>query len=150
MQNAAQGLTDEAAEKDLFGIQEYIDGLAAFIKSCNTPMTISIQGAWGTGKTSIMQIINNTLKQGEQTTYSIWFNTWQFSQFNMDDELAVSLLSCLLGELSRSREQKEKASRSTQAIRFAGHIGKELMLTAIDNVLGGRTADNIEAGFQKV
>lgn len=37
--------------------------LAKFIQNCNTPMTISIQGVWNTGKTSIMQINRNFLEK---------------------------------------------------------------------------------------
>ena len=77
-----------------------------------------------------MQIIKNTLSaKTPQVTHNIWFNTWQFSQFNMDDDLAVSLLSCLLNELAQSEEQKKNTVEITQALRFAGRFGKELLLT---------------------
>ncbi len=145
MANVVQGLTDEAAERDLFEIQKYIDGLTSFIESCNTPMTISIQGSWGTGKTSIMQIINQTLtEKKEPKTHNIWFNTWQFSQFNMDDDLAISLLSCLLDELSASEKEKEATSKLIRGIRMAGRLGKELVFTAVDSKIGGRLAENVE------
>ena len=39
------GFTDSAAQEDQFEISDYIGGLASFIESCNTPMTISIQGS---------------------------------------------------------------------------------------------------------
>ena len=55
------GFVDEAAEQDRFGIQDYIGGLATFIRNCNTPLTLSIQGSWGTGKTSIMNFINTVM-----------------------------------------------------------------------------------------
>lgn len=48
--NSSYGFTDEAATEDLFGIDNYIAGLAKYIEKCKTPMTISIQGTWGTGK----------------------------------------------------------------------------------------------------
>jgi predicted KAP-like P-loop ATPase len=152
MVKKAQGFTDEAAQKDLFEIKKYIDGLATFIENCNTPMTISIQGAWGTGKTSIMQIVNSILSEHGRTL-SVWFNTWQFSQFSMDSELAISLLSCLLDELSVSEEQKAKVTKTTQAIRFAqamGRMGKEVALSVIDSTLGGRIAENVEKGINGV
>lgn len=149
MSNQNRGFTDEAAQVDLFEIKKYTDGLSAFIESCNTPMTISIQGSWGTGKTSVMQIVNNRLSKNGMTK-CIWFNTWQFSQFNMDNELAVSLLTCLLEELSISDEQKEEVSRTTQIIRFAqgvGRIGKEVALSYLDSKVGGRIAENVEKGL---
>ena len=87
------GYTDKPVEKlteDSFGIKTYINGLCQFIVSCDTPMTISIQGDWGSGKTSMMNMIKEHL--GEKIV-PIWFNTWQFSQFNMGDQLALFLLS---------------------------------------------------------
>ena len=44
-------------KNDLFSIETYIDGLCQFIRNCDTPMTISIQGDWGSGKTSMMNMI---------------------------------------------------------------------------------------------
>ncbi len=54
------GNTDKPIEKtvnDTFGIRSYVDGLCRFILNCDTPMTISIQGDWGSGKTSMMNMI---------------------------------------------------------------------------------------------
>ena len=90
-----QGFTDKAAVADLFKIDDYIKGLSEFIRVCNTPMTISIQGSWGTGKTSIMNFIEENLKK-DGTIAVVKFNTWQFSQFNMQDQLALSLISSIL------------------------------------------------------
>lgn len=152
MSKRGQGFTDEAAQEDLFDIKNYIDGLSTFIEDCNTPMTISIQGSWGTGKTSIMQIVNNTLEKSG-TTQRIWFNTWQFSQFNMDNELAVSLLTCLIDALSISDNRKEAVSKTTQIIRFAqnaGRLGKEVALSFLDATVGGRVADTVEKGLDRV
>ncbi len=61
-----RGFTDQAAVKDHFNIVNYYSGLSRFITSCNTPMTIGIQGDWGTGKTSIMRMIDAELNQSSQ------------------------------------------------------------------------------------
>ncbi len=42
--------------EDLFNVEVYVNALCSFIRSCETPMTISIQGDWGSGKTSMMQM----------------------------------------------------------------------------------------------
>ncbi len=152
MEKQRQGFTDEATQEDLFEIKKYINGLATFIETCNTPMTISIQGAWGTGKTSIMQIVNNILTANGKTK-NIWFNTWKFSQFNMDETLAVSLLSYLLDELSISDSQKEKASKTTQAIRLAqniGKVGKDVLLSMLEVSAGSKITGWAENGINKV
>jgi len=89
------GWKDEAVEsimQDQFDIGQYINGLCEFIKDCETPMTIAIQGDWGSGKTSVMNMVKQHL--GEDVI-SVWFNTWQFSQFAMGDDLAIVFLNYL-------------------------------------------------------
>ena len=51
------GFSDIPATEDLFNISNYIDGLSSFIMKCETPMTLAIQGDWGTGKSSIMEMV---------------------------------------------------------------------------------------------
>lgn len=103
MQNMKRiGNTDrpvESFEKDEFQIEAYITGLAEFIEECETPMTIAVQGDWGCGKTSMMNMVRQYLMQKNEVM-DVWFNTWQFSQFNMDDCLVVTFLQHLIKELS--------------------------------------------------
>lgn len=94
--NKKQGLTDEAATVDLFNINKHLDGLSRFIKACNTPMTISIQGSWGSGKTSIMKMVEHEI---EKDVIPVFFNTWQFSQFELGNSLAFSMIKVLLNKL---------------------------------------------------
>ena len=54
------GFTDKPTstiKEDSFQVEQYISGLSEFILSCYTPMTIAIQGDWGSGKTSMMNMI---------------------------------------------------------------------------------------------
>ena len=43
--------------EERLGLGEYAGALAEFIERCDTPMTISIQGDWGSGKTSMIHLI---------------------------------------------------------------------------------------------
>ena len=43
--------------EDLFNLSTYVNGLCSFIRNCETPMTISIQGDWGSGKTSMILFV---------------------------------------------------------------------------------------------
>ncbi|HQO70658.1 MAG TPA: P-loop NTPase fold protein, partial [Clostridia bacterium] len=100
------GYTDKPVEKlteDSFGIRTYISGLCQFIVSCDTPMTISIQGDWGSGKTSMMNMIKQEV---EAKVYPIWFNTWQYSQFNMGNDLCISFLENLITKLHSKAENR--------------------------------------------
>lgn len=80
-----KGFIDVPASGNKFEIKNYIDGISKFILTCNTSMTMSIQGDWGTGKTSIMELVRSKIEK--DVSDIIWFNTWQFSQFNMGDKL---------------------------------------------------------------
>ncbi len=116
-----QGFTDKAAVTDLFKIDGYTKGLSEFIRVCNTPMTISIQGSWGTGKTSIMNFIEeNLVKDG--TIEIVKFNTWQFSQFNMQDQLALSLISSMIKQIKIDTEQSTKLQGIASKLK-KGFIG---------------------------
>ena len=61
-------------------------------------MTIAVQGDWGSGKTSIMNLVNAELNK---SAISVWFNTWKFSQFNMEDNIAIIFLTYLTNELEK-------------------------------------------------
>ena len=44
-------------QEDLFGIQVYQNALIRYIKLTDTPITIALQGEWGSGKTSLMNLM---------------------------------------------------------------------------------------------
>ena len=46
--------SDEPALKDLLGRQDYVSALAEVVRTCDTPLCLSVFGTWGTGKTSLM------------------------------------------------------------------------------------------------
>ena len=94
------GITDrpvESIKDDLLGVDKHISGLSDFIKICDTPMTIAIQGDWGTGKTSFMNMVRELTCDD---VVPVWFNTWQFFQFHLADILSYTLLSTLLTSLN--------------------------------------------------
>jgi len=80
-------------DNDILEVKVYVESLSDFILGCSTPMTIAIQGDWGSGKTSMMNMIRQHI---ETKVVPIWFNTWQYSQFEMASYLSVSLLANFL------------------------------------------------------
>lgn len=72
--------------EDLFNVEVYVNALCSFIRSCETPMTVSIQG----------------------DVWPIWFNTWQFSQFDMGNSLAFSMMDVLLKGLDCDKDVRKK------------------------------------------
>ena len=44
-------------EEDYLRIEKYAISLSKFIQQSDTPITIGLQGEWGTGKTSLMSLL---------------------------------------------------------------------------------------------
>lgn len=88
----------EQLSDERLGVGPHIAALTDFIRQCDTPMTIAIQGDWGTGKTSMMQVVEKQLlEEKDKGKYgTVKFNTWQFSQFDLQDDVPVVLLMELL------------------------------------------------------
>lgn len=138
-----RGFTDQAAVKDHFNIANYYSGLSRFITSCNTPMTIGIQGDWGTGKTSIMRMIDAELKQSSQTKVrTLWFNTWQFSQFDMGNDLALSLISTLFSAIVGVNAKKNTPK---EMFHIIGNLAKKLSVAAIGSKFGTEVAEVVNS-----
>jgi uridine kinase len=60
------GIVDQALEaggSDSLEIASYHEALVDFIKKTDTPMTIGVQGEWGSGKTSLLNQIWNRLEE---------------------------------------------------------------------------------------
>ena len=133
----------EILDNDLFQISQYVNGLSEFIKVCVTPMTISIQGDWGSGKTSMMNMVKDKLGDA---VLPVWFNTWQYSQFNMGDELALSFLGKLIKSL---RTEGADDSKINETFKSAYKAIKKFGLIAVDHVIGGRAADELDKLAEK-
>lgn len=134
------GYADEASSRDLLGAERYFDGLAGFIGQCQTPMTIAIQGDWGSGKTTALKIIGDKLEKssgtGEGKRYILWFRTWQYAQFDLSEHLSFSLMSAFYHKLREICQLKQ----SKALHRFSG-ITRNLLLTILDGSLGGKASE---------
>ena len=117
--------------EDLFNVEVYVNALCSFIRSCETPMTISIQGDWGSGKTSMMNMMRANM-QG--AVWPVWFNTWQFSQFDMGNSLAFSMMDVLLNGLGCEKDVRQKILMGLRG------FGRKALKVATDHVIGGETA----------
>ncbi|MCD4780963.1 MAG: SUMF1/EgtB/PvdO family nonheme iron enzyme, partial [Candidatus Omnitrophica bacterium] len=74
---SSAALCDQYAVKDALGFECYVNAIAEFLTDSETepPLTISIEGKWGTGKSSFMAQLENTLKKRHNLTVS--FNAWR-------------------------------------------------------------------------
>ena len=129
--------TDAPSYSDELNITSHIDGISKFIINCATPMTISIQGEWGTGKSSIMkQVMKKIENQKEGKFLNIWFDTWMFSQFTFDKQLPIILLNRLVSEIIE--QDKGTDTPTKQSERFLNSLRR------ITNVVADATNDAVK------
>lgn len=95
-------------EKDLLDLDSHYQGLATFIKECDTPKTIAIEGKWGSGKTFAMHRVKEKLENdGDATIKCIEFNTWEYASIGYDNQLGSALLYQIHRELAGDLEEAD-------------------------------------------
>ena len=137
------GITDmpcTSEEEDLLEISKYVKGLGKFIRECQTPMSIAIQGDWGTGKTSTLNLLKKNLEADKDTNgiKCVFFNTWQYSQFNMEDSLYVSFVHNLV----------KQCGGNDEILRTVAAFGKLAFFKAVDWRFGTNASEILD-GFEK-
>lgn len=137
------GITDmpcTSEEEDLLEISKYVKGLGKFIRECQTPMSIAIQGDWGTGKTSTLNLLKKNLEADKDTNgiKCAFFNTWQYSQFNMEDSLYVSFVHNLV----------KQCGGNDEILKTVAGFGKLAFFKAIDWKFGTNASEILD-GFEK-
>lgn len=99
--------SDKPTKDDLLNFKDYSDLLSNVILHNETPSTIGIFGEWGSGKTSLMLMIEDQLIKKNIKT--IWFNAWKY---NKEEALWRALILCILNSLNKDQnidiETKEK------------------------------------------
>jgi hypothetical protein len=128
---------DTSTNDNCLGLDKHAKALANFIANCATPMTIGIQGDWGSGKTSLMNLIRGelgtpALRPESRTCFiPIVFNTWQYSQLSQQDRLPIAMLSNLIRKVNlEAKKLDPKKWPSTEARVFLGRLAKGLARTA--------------------
>ena len=79
------GINDKETQEDRLGFAPYVDALTAFLVSPATkpPLTISIEGKWGSGKSSFMRQLHKKITDAETSlpidrrSVIVWFNPWR-------------------------------------------------------------------------
>ena len=125
----------EKAADDQLKVSRYTDALVNFILNSDTPITIGLQGEWGTGKTSMMYMLQEELLKREVATS--WVNTWEYSMFRGAKETTPAVLNGLLAALEESCGSNWTIKKETeQAMKKVGRFFGNLINQVGVNQLG--------------
>ena len=95
------GIVDEPLVKegeDLLKIKRYSNALIKFIKNSQTPITVGIQGEWGSGKTSLLNTIYTELDRANLDANTknfkvVWINSWENSMMATPEEALIKIIN---------------------------------------------------------
>lgn len=107
-------------KSDAIGRARYAEALSCIIDCHGNPMTVAINGAWGSGKTYLLNgLAADLAKQGCRV---VRFNAWKDDAF--DDPLIA-----IVGQLSGSLTEKERFSFSSPKLwSFCQRLSKQAAL----------------------
>lgn len=104
-------------QADLFGIQVYQNALIRYVKLTDTPITIALQGEWGSGKTSLMNLLKYNLCDTDDSPYfPVWINTWQYSLMKTPGQTIMGILEGIIKQIGALNPSKQKWEESRKKI----------------------------------
>ena len=74
----AQG-HDRAASNDTLGFEPFVTAVYEHLNDAHSrpPLTLSVEGEWGSGKSSFMLQLRRTIEERSPSNYVVWFNAWR-------------------------------------------------------------------------
>ncbi len=109
---------DEARKADTLNLLPYAEAMRDFIHECDTPMSIGIQGDWGVGRTSLMNMLRGS-GEGQQSGLlnaksckAISLDSWPYAQFDHNDNMAVACLYALTNQLGKALEKEPSVDQA--------------------------------------
>lgn len=109
---------------DQLGTGQYATSLANFIMQCQTPLTIGVQGEWGSGKTSLLNMIREDIGEalakgkfkGSDLYRSVWINTWEHSLLKTPEECLMSIIEEIIEEIANVDGSYSSAAKAKHAL----------------------------------
>jgi hypothetical protein len=91
---------DNETYTDFLGFQVHTDLIQSVVTDTSLlPITVGVFGDWGSGKSSVMKMLEHSLQDNDQVA-TIYFNGWQFEGY---DDAKSALIYSILFELAEHR-----------------------------------------------
>ncbi len=100
-------------ELDVMNFRPYVEAIVELIQNGNTrtPLSIAINGAWGSGKTSLGKMVHGQLEKETPRPVVVWFNAWLHDGA---EDLGAALTAKIGAELASHRSAVQRFLRPTR------------------------------------
>lgn len=100
------------SEVNDFGTERYVDGLVRFIERSAAPITIALQGEWGSGKTSLMNKLHDKLCGEGKEFLGINVNTWEHSMMASPEVTVYKIMGQLVQSITQTDVTAKKKANT--------------------------------------
>src|SRR3954451_23749305 len=109
--------SDNESAHDLLGCQHLVEVVTSIIKDDSLlPATIGVFGDWGSGKSSLLQMVQRSLEE-DANVLVLSFNGWTFEGY---EDARTALMSTILDEVASKATLTAKGRRL--AVKLLGRI----------------------------
>lgn len=132
--------SDRETVDDCLGFSSYVESLAdVCLEPEIAPLTVGIFGSWGSGKTSLMQMLRvhldaRTTNEGgtsKPACVTLWFNAWRYEG---REEIQSALIHAILRELTKGRTLVDDVKATFERLKTGASVlklAKTITKTAI-------------------
>jgi hypothetical protein len=139
---------NEPYKNDLLNRQEFGENLTKIVSQVTSPLIISVNGSWGTGKTVFLKMWDRSLKKAGYST--IYFSAWE-------DDYCDNALLALIGQIWGSIKEgdlKEMGNTLKEiAVPLIKNIGTQMLTNATRVATAGLAelnAKDLESNIEKM
>ena len=135
--------SDNETTQDLLGYQVHADLLKKIIlNDAMLPISIGVFGNWGSGKSSLMLLLQQSLQEWEKSQVNeyhniilqVYFNSWQFESYDSTKLTMIeSILEALDKDINTRKDVFERADDLLARINFL-KVGVFILKKAYDNL----------------
>jgi predicted KAP-like P-loop ATPase len=131
-------LTDELTTEPVLDSKYYSTTIADSIRGTFPKFSIGVYGEWGTGKTTIMKLIEEEFSE-EEDVVTVWFNAWRYER---EDQFAVIALMKTIAYEMVTHKYYKRVGRII--LRGTLRVGQVLGEKVLEDVFGSNAKDTLK------